>query len=237
MNRKTLKLIAVLSALATINACGNQSESDKVHQSEKVPSQTEIHSSNGNVEAGKSVYVTCQACHGEKGEGNQDLFAPSLVNLESWYLERQLNNFRNGLRGYDPSDIHGQQMATIAKTLTEDDQVKDVVAYIETLSDIDPEISLKGNIDNGKSHYQMICGACHGPDARGNKALNAPGLAGLDDWYFKNQVEHFQNGLRGTHTEDIFGAQMQAISKSLPDEQSIDDVISYIQSLKQEKGS
>ena len=44
-------------------------------------------------------YKTCAGCHGAQGEGNASLQAPSLVNLDSWYLKRQIENFRSGVRG------------------------------------------------------------------------------------------------------------------------------------------
>nr|WP_244505504.1 c-type cytochrome [Methyloceanibacter stevinii] len=50
-----------------------------------------------------------------------------------WYTVRQLNNFKTGVRGANPKDTHGQQMAPMAKMLGTDDDVADVAAYIETL--------------------------------------------------------------------------------------------------------
>lgn len=87
----------------------------------------------GDAERGKDLYVTCIACHGTDGMGNETLNAPPIVRLESWYAEEQLHKFKNDVRGANPKDVTGMQMAPMAKTLTDDQAVKDVLAYIATL--------------------------------------------------------------------------------------------------------
>ncbi len=186
----------------------------------------------GNIALGKELYIVCAGCHGANGEGIKALNAPALVNQETWYLEKQLNNFRLGIRGNDPENIPGTQMATIAKTLTGADQVSDVAAYIKTLPPTTTEQTISGDIEKGRNYYHMICGACHGKNAVGNPSLNSPRLAGIDDWYLEAQFNLFKNGIRGMHPDDTHGAQMQAMSNSLPDDQALKDVIAYIQSLQ-----
>ncbi len=87
----------------------------------------------GDVKRGKQVYGVCTACHGADGRGSKTLNAPALQGQYDWYLVRQLNNYRNGLRGTNQEDTYGMQMAPIAKTLTDEQDIKDVVAYINTL--------------------------------------------------------------------------------------------------------
>ena len=87
----------------------------------------------GNAERGEAMYTVCIACHGADGMGNETLNAPPIVRLDSWYAEAQLHKFRNDIRGANPRDITGAQMAPMAKTLTDDQAVKDVLAYIATL--------------------------------------------------------------------------------------------------------
>jgi len=82
---------------------------------------------------GESLYQVCAACHGPKGMGNPDTFAPRLQGQHGWYLERQLQNFRAGIRGVDSLDQNGQVMRPMAMGLPSDDAVRDVVAYIQTL--------------------------------------------------------------------------------------------------------
>ncbi|MBC2605139.1 c-type cytochrome [Pelagicoccus albus] len=87
----------------------------------------------GNAETGKALYATCQACHGVDGAGNDLLNAPSLLNQYDWYLEAQIHKFKDGVRGGNPEDITGSQMRPMAMVLANDQAIKDVIAYIETL--------------------------------------------------------------------------------------------------------
>lgn len=87
----------------------------------------------GNAERGKTLYATCTACHGQDGAGNEQLKAPNIANANDWYLVAQLDKFRKGIRGADPRDTTGAQMAPMARTLPDDQAVKDVVAHIMTL--------------------------------------------------------------------------------------------------------
>lgn len=100
--------------------------------------KTDLHPvSDGDVEHGKALYLTCTACHGADGEGNETLNAPPIVRLDPWYAEAQLDKFKNDIRGADrpgqPEDITGKQMAPMAKLLTGDHDVQDLLAYIATL--------------------------------------------------------------------------------------------------------
>ncbi len=185
----------------------------------------------GNVEAGRLLYNnTCKTCHGENGEGNLKFQAPALANTDGWYLYRQLINYRNGIRGYDDHDTSAFQMAAMAKTLKDTIAVADVVAYIKIMPGVNISAAAVGDKKNGKNIYQSICGSCHGPNAIGNKKLNAPRLSGLNDWYLKTQIWKFKKSIRGAHPNDKLGAQMITMMAMLPDEQSINDVIAYMQS-------
>jgi cytochrome c553 len=88
----------------------------------------------GDAERGKAFYATCGACHGANGEGMEALNAPSLAGQEEWYVIRQLQNFKNGVRGTNPKDTFGMQMAPMAMTLPNDQAMEDVAAYIKSLA-------------------------------------------------------------------------------------------------------
>jgi cytochrome c oxidase subunit 2 len=179
---------------------------------------------------GDALWTTCTACHGAQGEGNMAMQAPALINQDSWYLKRQLQHFKSGVRGAEPGDTAGAQMAAIAAGLPDDAAIDAVVKAIGSLSRSVPASTVNGDAVLGRDHYDMVCGACHGPGAQGNVLLNAPRLAGIDDWYLVKQYNNFAQGLRGSHPEDKFGRQMQMMSKALPDEKVINDVFAYIQS-------
>lgn len=196
----------------------------------KEPAQKPMRELTANIENGKLVYASCAPCHGSKGEGNSELKAPALVNSETWYLHRQLTNFRKGIRGYAENDTLGQQMVAVAKTLQDTLAIADVLAYIGTLPDIKHSAIIQGNVEKGQRTYETVCGSCHGQNATGNQLLNAPGLHGLEGWYLRRQVNQFKSAQRGNHPEDPFGGQMVQMMALLKDEQAIADVIAYIQS-------
>lgn len=87
----------------------------------------------GDAKRGETLYATCKACHGEKGEGNQQLFAPSLVHSGDWYVLSSLQRFKSGARGSNPLDQTGIMMRPMAMTLADEQALKDVVAYVTKL--------------------------------------------------------------------------------------------------------
>jgi cytochrome c oxidase subunit II len=87
-----------------------------------------------------------------------------------------------------------------------------------------------GDAAAGKPLY-AVCAACHGAQAEGNPALNAPKLSGQGDWYLKRQLKNFKNGARGTHEKDVFGKIMAPMTATLGDDAAIDNVVAYIKTL------
>jgi cytochrome c oxidase subunit 2 len=176
--------------------------------------------------------MICKTCHGQQGEGQLALNAPALAGQSTWYLERQLQNFKAGIRGADAKDIYGSQMRPMAMTLADDNAVKNVAAYITTLPVAKPTPTLGGDAAKGKSLY-VVCAACHGQKAEGQLALNSPRLNHQHDWYLLRQLKNFKDGIRGKHPQDTFGAQMVPMAMTLADEEAMKNVIAYINSLDQ----
>jgi cytochrome c oxidase subunit 2 len=87
----------------------------------------------GDATAGKTAFAVCATCHGAAGEGVEALSGPRLAGQNDWYLVRQLQNYKTGLRAYAAGDIYGAQMKPMTMTLANDKAVSDVVAYINTL--------------------------------------------------------------------------------------------------------
>jgi cytochrome c oxidase subunit 2 len=87
----------------------------------------------GDITAGAAAYAVCASCHGPEAEGLEAMGEPGLAGQDDWYLARQIHNYQSGLRGYDPKDIFGNQMKPMAATLTSEQAIDDVVAYINTL--------------------------------------------------------------------------------------------------------
>ncbi len=87
----------------------------------------------GDPARGRALYATCAACHGRVGQGSWSTRAPRLAGMSDWYLLRQLQYFRQGVRGAHADDLYGTQMAMMAASLRDDRALEDLVAYINTL--------------------------------------------------------------------------------------------------------
>jgi cytochrome c oxidase subunit 2 len=184
----------------------------------------------GNAQVGAAQYAVCAACHGQQGEGMQALNAPKIAGQEAWYLRRQLNSFKSGHRGTHEDDVFGRQMAPMAGTLATDAAVENVIAHIQTLPDNPAPVTIDGDVVSGQRIYN-VCTYCHGADARGIQAINAPRMAGMTDWYLATQLKNFRAGIRGGHPQDFYGKQMGFMGRNLQTDQQVQDVIAYINTL------
>jgi len=184
---------------------------------------------------GKTVFVTCQACHGARGEGNHQLGAPNIAGLNAAYIERQLRNFASGARGAAEGDSYGAQMRAAVKTVANDADRSAVATYIAAMPAVlatDKTLIDKSDITNGRNYFNAVCSACHGAGGLGNPNMGVPPLAGIDPAYLARQFAAFRAGTRGSNRDDKLGAQMRAIVSMLPDAKTERDVMAYIASLK-----
>ncbi|HET6630109.1 MAG TPA: c-type cytochrome [Woeseiaceae bacterium] len=185
----------------------------------------------GNAAAGAAQYAVCAACHGPQGQGLQAMNAPNLTGLGGWYIEHQLENFKAGIRGAHEKDTYGRQMAPMARTLATPQAVDNVIAHIATLPGAPAQATVEGNAAAG-AEYFTVCAYCHGAQGQGRQAMNAPQLAGQDDWYLVRQLENFRAGIRGGHPQDYYGKQMSFMADILQkDDHAISDVVAYINTL------
>ena len=173
----------------------------------------------------------CTTCHGTDGQGNEGVQAPRLAGMEDWYLQRQLENFRAGIRGTHPMDIEGIAMQPMVAKLS-DESIADIVEWVGSWPYKPAEVTLEGDVQAGAQLYAS-CASCHGRDAIGNEALGAPALRGQNDWYLVTQLKNFMAGYRGHHPDDTYGQQMRPMAQMLRNETGIINVVSYINSLVQ----
>ena len=181
--------------------------------------------------ADQAAYAICGTCHGANGEGNVALNSPAIAGQESWYLTTQINNFKSGARGTHKDDMYGLQMRPMAMTLADDAAVAKVAAYVSAMSPKPMSATVTGNADAGKALY-MICAACHGADGKGQKAMNGPNLTIQQDWYLVRQLQNYKSGARGADPKDVLGQQMRPMAMTLANDQAINDVVAYINTLR-----
>lgn len=184
----------------------------------------------GDAANGKTLAAACIVCHGEDFSGHASERAPSLSQLSDWYLQSQMQKFKQGIRGGDVNDADGFAMKELMQDFSTQ-QMADLSAYIRTQSSKQPKPTLDGDPVKGKVLYNN-CFACHQPDGSGLKELKVPALAGLPDYYIVKQLHNFKEGIRGNGSSDKTGKMMQASAKLLKDEQAMKDVAAYIQTLK-----
>ena len=189
----------------------------------------------GDVDRGRQLYAVCAACHGPNAEGMAALNAPANAGQDPWYMTRQLNNFKAGIRGAHPDDTFGAQMRPMAMVLATDEQIADVVAYISSLALPNPPKTVEGDLALGKQAYET-CIPCHGEHGEGAQSLDAPRLSKQHDWYIVRQLKNFIAGVRGGHENDIYGAQMRIMSQMLESDERIRAVAAYIASLDYKPG-
>ncbi len=180
---------------------------------------------------GKELFDLCTQCHGDDGLGIEATLAPAIAGQEQWYLVRELQYFRSGIRGTEFDDIGGMRMRPMALTLRSDEDVEAVASYVASLAPVKPASTLTdGDPVKGETYY-ATCLACHGPNGEGNQQMNAPALNHSSDWYMLTQLHNFRTGVRGANAGDATGAIMRPMAATLPDEQAIRDVIAYIMTL------
>jgi cytochrome c oxidase subunit 2 len=215
------RLTILLALLGSLISCGG----DSIDSSSSSSAMTVSLSGSPSAQIWQGQ---CGACHGAAGEGNRALGAPALTQLSSDYLARQLTHFVSGVRGAHPDDDAGKRMALSVANLSESD-IPDLAALITTeLPPAQPASTITGDAARGEDYYVNICSACHSGNGQGNDALGAPALAGINDWYLKSSYQSYLEGIRGTHPEDFYGAQMARLAPALSKGDDVDDVIAFI---------
>jgi cytochrome c553 len=176
----------------------------------------------------------CAQCHGPKGEGKEDIRAPSIANLPQWYVTTQVTNFHDGKRGSDRKvDPQGALMASIAKALRSE-QIKAVALHVEKLALVVPaKREIEGaDVAAGQLLFYERCMECHRYNASGEMAFGSPPLVGRQGWYLLAQLLKFKNLHRGAAKGDEKGAKMvQMATLFIEDEAAMKNVVSYILTL------
>jgi cytochrome c553 len=179
----------------------------------------------GNVQAGATKAVVCQACHGANGNSNNPQW-PSLAGVGADYIAEQLKNFKEGKR-------NNPVMMPNAMSLSADDMA-DLGAYFDSLTntglEADPSYWQAGQkLYQGGDTARGIpaCMACHGPTGYGNEPAKFPALRGQQSVYLAKQLTDYASGARTTGPNGI----METIAKRLsPDD--IRNLSSYLQGLR-----
>jgi cytochrome c oxidase subunit 2 len=123
---------AQMAPMARVLATPGMTE-DVIAYIQSLPDEPAEQTVFGDVDRGAELFETCAVCHRRDGSGNWNANAPRLASMTDWYLVRQLQNFKQQIRGGHDDDIYGDQMYMLANILRDETAINDVVAYINTL--------------------------------------------------------------------------------------------------------
>jgi cytochrome c oxidase cbb3-type subunit 3 len=148
------------------------------------------------VAIGHSIFTnTCSGCHGSSAKGA--IGYPNLTD-DIWHWggtpDRVLETVLDGREGVMP------EWGKVLTGMGGENAVDYVASYVQSLSD--PK-GLENNFmaAQGKSLYEGVCVACHGPDGKGNPAMGAPNLTD-DYWLYGGSkaqiVQTISNGRHGS---------------------------------------
>jgi len=181
---------------------------------------------------GKVIFTNfCFTCHGINGEGNAQLKAPSIAGMPTWYVQAQIENFRQGRRGFAPNDAEGQLMSASAKAMNQE-QIKAAAEFVTTLKRVTPKATIVAETKVGQELYAERCMECHRYNGEGEMTFGSPPLMGLPDWYIMAQIKKFKLGHRGVAKNDANGLKMAFSSGFIESESVLHSVVAYIMSLQ-----
>jgi cytochrome c oxidase subunit 2 len=157
--------------------------------------------------------------------------APSIAGMGRWYVEAQLNKFRDGQRASHFDDIPGMRMRGMARWLKTEDDVKAAAAYVASLPKVRPAPTLTGGDAAKGAALYATCSGCHGAAGEGVESVGGPAMNHSSDWYLYSSLKAFKQGIRGSDPRDATGAAMRGMSMLLVDDQAMKDVIAHIMTL------
>jgi cytochrome c553 len=181
-----------------------------------------------DMKRGAEIYQLCQQCHQQDGGGSHMALAPAIGGLGAWWISKQLESFKTGVRGTNPEDTAGLRMYPMSQTLKTPDDVASITAYVSAMPSHKPPTTLTGGDPARGAQLYAVCASCHGVDGGGNQAIGAPALANQSDWYMLSALQKYQAGIR---SRDPLAAIMRGMAGTLPDDQAKKDVIAYIVTL------
>jgi cytochrome c oxidase cbb3-type subunit 3 len=128
------------------------------------------------VEGGRAAFkVNCVQCHGSGAAGSKGY--PNL-NDNDWLWGGDLKTIRatleHGIRQPGDDATRTSQMPAFGRDgILQPAQIQDVVSYVRFASKQEPA---SASAKRGAELFATNCAACHGNDAKGNRALGAPNL-------------------------------------------------------------
>lgn len=141
-------------------------------------------------ETGRTLFIdNCGVCHGVAGAGG-----PGYPNLATgaWLwggdLETLAETIRVGINSTHDETRIAQMMAFGRMGILDRDEVRNVAAYVRSLSGQELSQAERARLDASAAVYADNCAACHGDDATGVAELGAPDLTD-DVWIYGGDAQ------------------------------------------------
>lgn len=177
---------------------------------------------------GERLHRTCALCHGRWSQGIQGGRYPRLAGRSFASLQKELHDFRQGIRMSQSMNVVGR-----VKQLTAKDMF-DLNSYIASINldekyPLDIPVPAKTDVAKGEELFQDDCKTCHGRKAEGKDSKDSPRLAGQRTGYMLRQVQMFRKKDRH-HDNDPDDETFEDYS-----DQDIHDIMAYIATLDDKK--
>ncbi|WP_018700136.1 cytochrome-c oxidase, cbb3-type subunit III [Amorphus coralli] len=136
----------------------------------------------------------CAPCHGSAATGS-----PGYPNLQddAWIwggsLDQIYHTIAHGIRSDDPDTRMGEMTAFGDMGILDRAQIRDVTAYVRTLSGQAP--ASNADAEAGKQIFADNCAVCHGEAGTGNQELGAPNLTD-QIWLYGGDTETIQTTIQ-----------------------------------------
>jgi cytochrome c553 len=151
----------------------------------------------GNIENGEEAFEICSGCHLPSGAGRPDGTFPQLAGQHPVVIIKQIADIRAGRRD-------NVIMYPFAVSLTDQQELADVSAYIQTLPI--PTDNGKGpgtDLEEGKMLFDRDCVECHGAYGEGDAEKFYPVLAGQHYKYLLRQIVEIAEKKRRNANPDM----------------------------------
>jgi cytochrome c553 len=179
---------------------------------------------------GAQIYQQCKNCHGVDAMGGKEGEYPRIAGLPKYYLETQINNFKQGKRVNKPMlpvfknwRFDADAIAAVADYINgmplDRSRVPTYEPTAETLSLFE---STEQFAEVGEEIFQD-CIQCHGEDAMGKPDKESPPLVDQYPVYLRKQIGDFATGRRTHENAESFFGELAA--------DEVEALLGYIDSL------
>ena len=164
--------------------------------------------------------LTCSACHGAAGNSRSD-FMPIIAGMSPAYFKKQIEAYAGGKRPSPEMEPYAKMVVVLG--------VDEVARYFGEQKMQPTPVAVDGaSVARGRA-AAAPCAICHGPDGKGNAAMQSPSLAGQPPGFLREQMLLFKQDKR--NPGDAALKAMKTMMLTIPDE-AYTDMAAYYSSLR-----